>query len=347
MSYLPSDPLNCEIIALSLALQREISKDDGPEGPEVGAQQVMPKPEHVGLFGPRNPLPWVPDRVGKEFSRENNGVLVVGSSYNGFVERYSARSMALADYLAIRDLIREADEDPKNPKVVRACAKFVRDFEAQVMAPDQSTYYGPILNSLLGTVGVPAARVCLTDLCKASFVRRGSNADGHVRGDEGNDGIIKDNRNWPLWTKCLTCKPTLESTPLPYQWIWKRMQQCRHIVALGTVAEYGVLKIFREIAKLPTISTRNSGRIHLNISLTPKAPWKYCYADSKRAMSHWLDNDDWWILSDGHTGRYWHLLPAYHPAARPPHADRAYKRTRPVFSKMIEMNPGASNGSSE
>jgi hypothetical protein len=102
MNFLPTDPLNCEIMALSLALQRKISEHDDPEGPEVGAQQVMPKLEHVADFGPTNPLPWVPDRVGTEFSRQNNGVLVVGSSYNGFIEGYSGRSMKLNDYLAAR-----------------------------------------------------------------------------------------------------------------------------------------------------------------------------------------------------------------------------------------------------
>src|SRR5712691_1590039 len=101
-SLLSADPLNCEIIALSLGLQREMSKDDGTEEPEFGAQQVMPKHEHADEFGPSNPLPWVPDQVGAEFLRENQGVLVVGSSYNGFIEGYSSRNMALADYIAIR-----------------------------------------------------------------------------------------------------------------------------------------------------------------------------------------------------------------------------------------------------
>src|SRR6266404_2918325 len=149
MSFLLADPLNCEIIALSLGLQREMSKDYGTEGPEIGAQQVMPKHEHADEFGPSNPLPWVPDRVGVEFSRENQGVLVVGSSYNGFIEGYSSRNMALPHYIAIRDLIREGNENPTHPKVSEACAKFVHDFETQVIAPDTSTYYGPILKSLL------------------------------------------------------------------------------------------------------------------------------------------------------------------------------------------------------
>lgn len=335
MSFLSADPLNCEIIAHSLGLQRGIPVVTHSDGRVVGAQQAMPKLEHRNLFGPENPLPWVPDRVGAEFSRENKGVLVVGSSYNGFIEGYSSRSMKLEHYLAIRDLIREGNEDPRHPKVTQACTKFVQDFDAQVMAPDTNTYYGPILDRLLGDAGVPASRACLTDLCKASFVRRGSNTGEGDRGDEGNDGIIKDKKNWPLWAQFLTCNRAGDTAPLPYQWLWRRMQQCRHIVALGTIAEYGVIKLFKQMAESPGIGTRNGGRIHLDQSLDPDARWKYCYADSTRKLSRWLDTKDWWNLTEGATGKKWNLLPVYHPAARPPYADPGYARTRPVLIEMI------------
>ena len=300
MSFLPTDPLNCEIIAHSLALQRKIPVVNHPDGRLVGAQQAMPKPEHADLFGPDDPLPWVPDRVGTEFSRENNGVLVVGSSYNGFIEGYSPRSMRLKDYVAIRDLIREGNEDPGHPKVAEACAKFIEDFEAQVMTPDTSSYYGPILNRLLGDAGVPPSRACLTDLCKASFVRQGPGNGAGNRGDDGNDGVIK--KNWSAWTQFLTGKRAGDATPLPYQWLWRRMQQCRHMVALGTIAEYGVLKIFKQMAESPAIGTRNGGNIHLHQSLDPDAQWKYCYADATRKLSDWLDTQDWWVLCNDTTG---------------------------------------------
>ncbi|MCU0772418.1 MAG: hypothetical protein MUE94_11725 [Verrucomicrobia bacterium] len=333
MSFLPADPLNCEIIALSLDLQRQIPVITRPDGCVVGAQQAMPKPEHANEFGPDNPLPWVPDRVGTQFAHENNGVLVVGSSYNGFIEGYSSRSMKLEDYLAIRDLIREGNEDPRHPEVTQACTNFIQDFDSQVMAPDKSTYYGPILDRLLGDAGVPASRACLTDLCKASFVQHGSNTGTGHRGDEGNDGVIK--KTWSAWAQFLTCKRAGDDTPLPYEWIWRRMQQCRHIIALGTIAEYGVIKMFKRMAELPAIGTRNGGRIHLDQSLDPDARWKYCYADSTRKLSRWLDTKDWWILGDGATGKKWNLLPVYHPASRPPYADPGYARTRPVLGEMI------------
>lgn len=262
-------------------------------------------------------------------------MLVVGSSYNGFIEGYSSRSMKLQHYLAIRDLIREGNEDPAHPKVAEACAKFVGDFETQVMAPDTSTYYGLILDRLLGDAGVPASRACLTDLCKASFVRRGSNTGTGDRGDEGNDGVIK--KTWSAWAQFLTCKRDGDTAPLPYEWLWRRMQQCRHIIALGTIAEYGVIKMFKRMAESPGIATRNGGRIFLHQSLDPDAQWIYDYADSTRKLSRWLDTKDWWNLTEVATGKKWNLLPVYHPAARPPYTDPGYARTRPVFSEMIAV----------
>jgi hypothetical protein len=332
MSLLAADPLNCEIIALSLGIQRGIYRTEGPEGPEVGAQQVMPKPEHAGDFGPGKPLPWVPDQVGTGFSKANHGVLVVGSSYNGFIEGYCQRSLALKDYLAIRNLILEGNEDPTHPKVAAACSLFTSAFERQIMAPDTSTYYGPILDLLMGKDG---SRVCLTDLCKASFVRRGSGSGVSNRGDEGNDGIIKQTKNWPVWTQLLTCGRGEKGTPSPYRWIWQRMQQCRHIIALGTIAEYGVMKIFQHMAALPRVTTRKGVEIHLNRSLTSNASWRYCYTDSSRQLSHWVAAHDWWILTDAVTGTAWNMLPVYHPAARPPHSDPGYGGSAAILQEML------------
>lgn len=333
MSFLHADPINCEIIALSLRLQREISKGDGPEGPTVGAQQVMPMREHVNLFGPKNPLPWVPDWVGADFTRENNGVLVVGSSYNGFIEGYSSRSMKLEDYLAVQNLVLDGDENPAHPKVAEACAKFFRDFEEQVMSPDAATYYGLVFKCLLGNSGIQTSRACLSDLCKASFVRRGYGNNPGMRGDVGSDGIIIE--NWTTWMSFLTCRFPGAGGPLPFQWLWRRMQQCRHIIALGTIAEYGVIKIFKAMAESPTIVTRNGGRIELHKSLKPDGQWIYDYADSTRKLSHWLDTKNWWVLSDDTTCQKWNLLPVYHPAARPPYADFGYARTGVVIEEMV------------
>jgi len=332
MSFLLDDSLNCEIIAMSIGLQRELSKGDGPQGPEIGAQQVMPRPDHVTSFGPLNPLPWVPDRVGTEFSRENRGVLVVGSSYNGFIEGYSRRSMRLEHYLAIRNLICEGDEDPTHPKARKACSLFIDEFERQVMKPDRGTYYGPIFDDLLR--GIPASRVCLTDVCKASFVRRIASKNGRIRKDYGGDTLICENLT--DWSRHLTiCLPTRSAIPLPYHWLWRRMQNASCIVPLGVLAEYGVLKIFKAINPEATIRSRNLP------SLCPPGPidgaamtWENPYDYERVPASRWYSNTDWWVLEDQGLKQKWFVLPVYHPNFRTRSSDPDYSRSRGVLKVM-------------
>src|ERR1017187_9012612 len=100
-SFVADDPINREIWSRSREMQRDISHR--AEG-LVGAQQAMPKKKHENDFGPKNPLPWVPDLVGTRFC-PSDGVMVVGSSYNGFIRGYSARprAMDLQDYVMCRD----------------------------------------------------------------------------------------------------------------------------------------------------------------------------------------------------------------------------------------------------
>lgn len=334
MSFLTADPLNCEIIAHSLGLQRQIPVITHPDGSVVGSQQAMPKPEHRNLFGPENPLPWVPDRVGTEFSRENNGVLVVGSSYNGFIEGYSQRSMKLEHYLAIRDLIREGNEDPAHPKVTQACAKFIQDFETQVMQPDRATYYGPIFDDLLRVI--PPSLVCLTDVCKASYVERPKPSNGRSQLDNGGDTLICNSMEH--WSQHLTCRQSPEpGLPSPYHWLWRRMQNAAFVVPLGVLAEYGVLKIFKAINPQATIRSQNVP------GLCPQGPiggdaltWVNPYEHDRIPASRWHSNNDWWVLEDGSLNkRKWFVLPVYHPNFRTRSSDPDYSRSRTVLEAMI------------
>jgi len=207
-----------------------------------------------------------------------------------------------------------------------------------VMMPDLNTYYGPILNKLLRDL--PASRICLTDLCKASFVQMGKLSKNGDRLDAGDDGVVR--RNWEAWTKFLGCDQEGNTAePSPANWLWRRMQQCRHIIALGTIAEYGVIKMFKRMAVSPVISTRNEGAIHLDESLAPGAAWNYCYADPTRKLSHWLRTKDWWVLSDDATGQTWNLLPVYHPA-RHLNYDPGYGRSRTLVREMLATDANGS-----
>ena len=330
MNFIPIDPLNCEIIAVSLRLQREISLADRPEGPVIGAQQVMPKPEHVRLFGPQNPLPWVPDMVGSAFSRENNGVLIVGSSYNGFIEGYSQRSLKLSDYLTIRDLIRAGLEDPAHPNVAAACAKFTTDFEAQVIVPDRATYYGSIFDRLLRDVS--ASRVCLTDLCKASYVRRNELGKPGCREDYGGDNLIFS--NLADWARYLTAEASDgESVPLPYRWLWKRIQNCSFFIPLGVLAQYGVCKIFKAMLPGATIESRQRPQIVPRHQITsPPFDWDDPY-ENHISATRWHAFNDWLTLSDGTISKRWFMLPVYHPCARST-TDPDYSKSRSVLNEM-------------
>jgi hypothetical protein len=221
MQLIADDPINRSIWTESVALQRKIvERKTRPL--RVGGQQAMPKACEQGLFSPESPLPWVPDLVSSRFGSDGRSVLVVASSYNGFIEGYSSRAavLPLADYL-------------KGKKAgVGGLAAFLASFKKCVVDPDED-YYQPILRDLLPPAGCDSDACCLTDLCKASFLECGSGPDNGSRGDRGNDRVLQT--FWPQWIPYLTGVAGGQGDGrLPYQWLWQRMQQCRVIIALGT-----------------------------------------------------------------------------------------------------------------
>ena len=303
-------------------MQREINQR---QGVTCGAQQAMPKPEDERLFGPQNPLPWVLDLVGTQFG-SSNGVLVVGSSYNGFIRGYSARTrkMDLQTYIDCRD-----DE-------AAGQQRFVGKYVSSVVEGDED-YYQPILRNLLGSAGVPPKHVCLTDLCKASFVKRGNGGRDGCRGDTGNDGVVR--QSWANWTDYVCWPPDdLPSERVSYRWIWQRVLHCRIILALGSIAEYGILKIFLELADRSKVCSQRDSMVQPNKSLFSGSSWKYGYACRSRRLRDWLELDDWWKLEATENGeiRRWCLLPVYHPAAAiGRNFDVAYCRTGRLLTRMI------------
>lgn len=80
------DELNRRIWDESPRLQRDIQvQQDVLSAGAIGAQQAMVCEQ---------PLPWVPDIIGKE-SRAEDGVLIVGSAYAGFISEHSTRARTM------------------------------------------------------------------------------------------------------------------------------------------------------------------------------------------------------------------------------------------------------------
>jgi hypothetical protein len=303
MQLVADDPINRSIWSESVALQRKIvERSTLPL--QVGAQQAMPKPVHAESFSAQDPLPWVPDLVGSRFGTSAFSVLVVGSSYNGFIEGYTDRNavMPLRDYVEAKRA------------GMYGLQRFVTDFKACVVDPDEK-YYMPILRDLLAGAGCDLDACCLTDLCKASFVLRGTGTGTENRGDKGSDPVVED--YWDKWVPYVTSMFGAEGdTPLSYQWLWQRMQRCHVIIALGTIAEYGVMKVLLRMAKAPKAwSWKKSGVVPDHPTMTAGvSDWEYGYACSERKMRDWLSSEDWWVLSNSGGQPRWLLLPIYHPA---------------------------------
>jgi hypothetical protein len=171
---------------------------------------------------------------------------------------------------------------------------FMANLQEKVIRRDEN-YYQPILRCLLPEAGCNPGFCCLTDLCKASFVRMGDGPDKGNRGDEGSDAVVK--KNWRQWLPYVAGLPNGGAdTPLSYQWLWLRMQRCRVIIALGTIAEYGLLKIFLRMAADPKAWSWGDATVmpdHPTMT-AQVSNWEYGYACSQRAIAKWLGQEDWW-----------------------------------------------------
>ena len=129
---------------------------------------------------------------------------------------------------------------------------------------------------------------------------------------------------------CVNCK--LE------QLFWERMKRCRAIIALGTIAEYGVLKIFHRMAAQPKAWSHHDNRVTPDRQTTSAdvTSWEYHYACSKRKLGSWLNSEDWWVMSESGNKRQWFMLPVYHPAyAIGREGDSGYRITLSRVQRMM------------
>lgn len=317
------DSLNADIWSRSPALQRRIQPPSVLRQPgAIGAQQAMlaPGSDVPTFITPESILPWVPDLVGTRW-REPGSVLVVGSAYAGFIAQYSQRkrTMALADYAR-----------------AGSTAEFQRRYVRDVVDSDRN-YYDSI-KSLVGGAGgfTNASRIAVFDLCRASFVERG---DGrHTRKDKWDDSVVRRGR--AAFAQYVDGETEAGN---PADWTWQRIlgSQAVRIVALGRIAEHGLLRLFHQRG----LSIHRSDMPSVPWTPRPSAngEWVNWQADARCNIGFWLRQGAWWTITGTIEGaqRTWHLLPAYHPASRSTvDSDRGYSITRAVLTRIWASERG-------
>ena len=162
-------------------------------------------------------LPWVPDIVGQEW-RSPSAVAVIGSAYGPFIRNaHGSHEMSVHDYDCA------------------AVSDFQDRFVRQVVGT--RTYYAKVA-ALLGHILPDASHLALFDLCRVAFVRCGNPRDS------GGDGVV--NSAHELFSRYV-------EDSVPRNWLWRRLNESEAgtIVALGTVAEHGVLRLLAATSRMP------------------------------------------------------------------------------------------------
>jgi len=289
-----TDALNGDIFDRSAELQKGIAVPA-----DCGAQQAMVS-EDI--------LRWIPDPLGKNW-KSKEAVLFCGSAYAGifspWASRRGARTMTVEAYTAAQTL----------------CALHGAYFDNIIDPPGadrRDSYYGPIED--LSAAVSDASYIGAFDLCRASFVKR-VKENGTVK-DKSGDHIVRSAGE--IFAKYV-------ETDMPDGWLWQRVScgEARRIVAFGSIAEHGLLRLFQ----------RHSCTIHLRglgpIEFCPKwlkstdGRWTRYYAYEKlryrlqglqsikgpMLLDYWLDNSTWWSIRAENGRNVWRVLPVYHPTS--------------------------------
>lgn len=313
---LDNDQINAEIWRKSPELQREIQRPDQLSAlGAVGAQQAMLDENHTLGINVDDVLPWVPDIVGKDSGKENS-LLIFGAAYAGFIYEYSSRPacIPLCEYVkAVKD---------------QDMAYFQKQFLDRVVAPD-SSYYGKI-ESLMQAVQIKSSQIVLSDLCPCSIVKR-----------QIKKGQRKDDSKQPSKERAKIFCEYVEN-PQVQKWTADRIlkSKSRHIIALGHIAEHGLLRLF---SRMDAKFFNGNQPFNLQTNIAP--PWKWVdqYADHpNRKLKFWIANNTWWTIRKGE--RDWRLLPIYHPASvdRKDH-DPSYDNTIFVLKNFLSNDDACEN----
>ena len=298
---LSDDQINTEIWQKSREIQRTIQCPSQLIAPgAVGPQQAMLDAEPILGITSDDVLPWVPDIVGKD-SDNKQGLLIFGAAYAGFIEEYSPRPacMPLSEY------VKSVKHQDMN--------YFQKKFLEKIVAPDRN-YYGKI-KYLLQAVNIKSSQIVLSDLCPCSIVKR------QIKNGKRNDDSKQPSRDRAR----IFCQYV--DNPKIQKWTENRVlkSNSRHIIALGHIAEHGLLRLFSRMGA--TIFDGNRP-FTLRTNLSKTWEWVNQYADPKRNLGFWIANNTWWTIRIGNS--VWRLLPIYHPASADRY-DQNYNKTISVL----------------
>ncbi len=278
---------------------------DSPEQQE----QIQPYKTcwEVGAVGAqqamRSPyrLPWVPDPVGRDW-KSRDALFVFGSTYGPFVGGHGqVHEMRPADY----------DQ--------RSSGEFLRHFFRDVI--ENRLYYKRIAG--LASAVIPSCRLLApVDLCRVAFVRR------NPPRDKGGDSVI--NLEPEVFSKYVESETASD-------WLWRRLlgSEASALIALGTVAEHGLLRLFRR--HLGKLSIRDSHDTKICFSASDNdIRWPSRHAHGLRTLTIRKNaaTPPFWNIEGEVAGlrREWRLAVVPHPTgARGQWSDYPMKAARAIY----------------
>lgn len=287
-------PIEIPTSAFDLATADSINEEIWSESPRIQADVQAPRGAwDVGDVGAQQamcgspPIPWVPDLVGVDFHRPGS-VLVVGMAYSGFVRRPNRNhgEIPWATYAAC-------------PSASAFCKRFLR-----AVVPVYP-YYTNVLDAL--PEEVRHRRVAFTDLCRVALVKVGPHRDS-------SSGI--ERADTALFSR-------YADHPVNRDWHARRLLSsgARVVVALGHVAEHGVLRLMRDVLQC-TVRASSNPSVSYERESGPET-WAKTYAHDGRKVGHWQETRDWW-RAEGPRGR-WNVVTIPHPSestVAPVHVER-------------------------
>ena len=226
-------------------------------------------------------LRWVPDLVGTHW-RSEEAPVVVGSAYGPFIKNaHGQHEMTPPDY--------------DQPTASSFLPRFV---QAVVASRD---YYAKVAG-LAQNLMRDASYIVVLDLCRVAFVQKGDPRD------IGGDRVA--NCAHELFTRYV-------ESPRPRAWLWQRFTEGRAstVVALGTVAEHGLLRMFASNLQAPTIIDSVDSSIEFTASESRRWPARYAHRRRKLKARSEEPITPLWLVSGVACGvrRSWRVAVVPHP----------------------------------